>query len=91
MDIYDNTHAALDAHAHGAVAASHEIIECLIDRLGTAGVLEAVATVMVAKADHVASNWQDERAARVWTQASARVASLSHTVRTQFPGLPIIE
>jgi hypothetical protein len=43
-----------------------DVIEQMIDRLGTRGVLEIIASIAHDKADHLRSNWQDEGAARQW-------------------------
>lgn len=47
-------------------------LESLVDHAGLQNVLAMLATICGEKAEHVAVNWQDAHAAKVWAkQASA--------------------
>lgn len=46
-----------------------DTVEGLIDRQGVAVVLEAVAEVLHAKAEHLGANWQEDRTAFDYTKA----------------------
>lgn len=43
-------------------------LEGMIDKVGIANVMYALAHVCNAKADHLVSNWQDTVGAKVWTK-----------------------
>lgn len=46
-----------------------DMLESLIDREGLYNILDLVSEICHLKADHLASNWQDYNAAKVWTRA----------------------
>jgi hypothetical protein len=41
-------------------------LEAMVDRAGLANVIYALAHIANAKADHLASNWQDRSSAKAW-------------------------
>jgi len=49
---------------------SSTILEGLVDAHDLDGVIEALADVCFAKADHLRSNWQDDATARTWERAA---------------------
>ena len=59
----------------GAVTEKQELeIEALIDSHGLTAIVDAVARVCVAKAEHVETNWQDDRLAEYWRRAARTVS-----------------
>jgi hypothetical protein len=50
-----------------------DAIESIVDRNSVRYVLEALAEVCSAKADHIRENWQDESLAKAWDAEAARV------------------
>lgn len=44
-------------------------LEAMIDSHGLAAILESLEEICNGKADHLSTNWQDERSARVWIHA----------------------
>jgi hypothetical protein len=56
-------------------------VELLVDRLGLYELLTLVADVAYAKADHLASAWQDHAAARQWRIAAGRIERTAAAVR----------
>lgn len=66
------------------VASSTELkhLELIIDRIGLANTLAALATVCYAKADHIRENWQDNMTAKVWQREAYRLdAESARTIR----------
>jgi hypothetical protein len=59
-----------------------QLLEQFIDGSSLFAVLELIEVICEEKADHIASNWQDERLARAWQHAAYRVnlAANSKTV-----------
>lgn len=49
------------------------LVEALIDQHDVAIVLAAVAEICSEKADHLRSNWQDDRSARAWERAATAI------------------
>jgi hypothetical protein len=45
-------------------------IEALVDASSLEAVVNALANVAAAKAEHIASNWQDATTAKVWDRAA---------------------
>jgi hypothetical protein len=56
-------------------------LEVLIDRLGLYETLQAIVDVAYAKADHLASAWQDHEAARRWRIAAGRIERAARDIR----------
>lgn len=46
-------------------------VEQLVDRVGLARVVTMLAVIAAEKADHIRSNWQDDKMARDYVRASA--------------------
>lgn len=60
----------------------HQIdLERMVDAYGLEGVLYALADICVEKADHLRSNWQDERTAKYWDKRVVRVTRTADAVR----------
>lgn len=57
-----------------------DALENLLDKLGVRGLLEALSIIAVEKADHVATNWQDQRLARRWEKLAGRFQTAARTV-----------
>jgi hypothetical protein len=57
-------------------------LESLVDGQddGLQGVLDALALVCRAKAEHLESNWQDKAAAKWWTSAAKKIERIANTV-----------
>ena len=49
-------------------------IESAIDQFGLDQVLWAIERICLAKADHLRSNWQDEKTAKLWEKDAALIA-----------------
>lgn len=54
-----------------------EGLEALLDSLGTEQFFCALSEICDAKADHVASNWQDELLANRWGRLATKVAHIA--------------
>lgn len=54
-----------------------DTIEAMIDRYGLSYVVDLVAEICSAKADHVASNWQDHVLERAWNANAGRLLGIS--------------
>lgn len=52
-------------------------LEGLVDRYSLLDVIEALAEMTSEKADHLRTNWQDERGARAWERDSRILQSAS--------------
>jgi hypothetical protein len=52
-------------------------LEQLIDKIGLSEVLQLLADVCYAKADHIETNWQDYRLAKLWEKAAAKLDDVS--------------
>ena len=53
-----------------------DALEALLDRYSLANVVEALACIAWAKADHVRTNWQDERLARAWDADACTLSAI---------------
>jgi hypothetical protein len=49
-------------------------LEALIDATDLTAVIDALAQVAGAKAEHIASNWQDVTTAKAWDRAALELA-----------------
>ena len=58
-----------------------QTLETLIDAYGLEGVLYAIGDICAEKADHIRSNWQDERLAKEWSKRTIRVTRTADAVR----------
>jgi hypothetical protein len=58
-----------------------EKLETMIDVYTLASLLDMLAEVSSEKADHLRSNWQDERTAVVWDRMAARLLNASEVAR----------
>jgi hypothetical protein len=56
-------------------------LEALVDRHGLYTVTEALALMCSAKADHVASAWQDEAGGKRWDRAAAKFLQTEQALR----------
>ncbi len=55
-------------------------LELLIDRYSIAAVLMAVSEISSAKAEHVATDWQDAQTAKLWTDVAFKVGEMAEKV-----------
>jgi hypothetical protein len=53
------------------------VLEGLIDRATLTVVLKALVEICQGKADHVATNWQDESLSRKWSDMADRIDALT--------------
>lgn len=58
-----------------------DTLEALVDRIGLADVVDLLAEVASAKADHIRENWQDEVTARTWDLDAARLLNTAAGLR----------
>lgn len=58
-----------------------ETLETMMDRASLTDILWALEQIALEKADHVRSNWQDERMANFWEKDAAVVAKAAERVR----------
>ncbi len=58
---------------------SQDTLEEIVDQRGLQQVLGLLSAVCFEKAEHLASNWQDERAAAQWRVAGRRLDRFSAT------------
>jgi hypothetical protein len=59
-------------------------LEALIDASTLAIVLDALADVCHAKAEHLTSNWQDSTSARHWSDMGRRIGTVGGQALTRF-------
>jgi hypothetical protein len=52
-------------------------LESFIDTAGLAATLEVLVEICHGKADHLRSNWQDERAAKDWERVARGLGKIS--------------
>lgn len=57
-----------------------DALEAMVDKIGLANLVEALAEICSAKADHVQSNWQDDALAAVWDRDAAVLLKASGKV-----------
>lgn len=57
-----------------------EHLEQLIDSYGLPRILETLADIAYAKAEHVQSNWQDKNLAKGWTNIGNQLAKLGNHI-----------
>lgn len=62
---------------------SEPTLEQIIDAQGLATVLERVADICGAKAEHLRVNWQDQSSARSWDKAARAVLRCSADPRVR--------
>lgn len=58
-----------------------EHLERMIDAYGLETVLYALGDICIEKAEHIRSNWQDERTAKYWGKRSIRITRTADAVR----------
>ncbi len=64
-------------------------IERLMDAWQVGGLLDLMAEVASAKADHIRENWQDEITARTWDEIATRLIMLQHSIMNRRAPKPI--
>lgn len=52
-------------------------LEAMVDKVGMANVLYALAHISAAKADHLETNWQDRSGAQWWTARANKLNTLA--------------
>ena len=55
-----------------------ERLEALIDAHGLSLVMAELAEICHGKAEHLATNWQDTRTAKLWSRDAERIATVSN-------------
>ena len=55
----------------------HEELELLLDKIGLPLLLASLADIANEKAEHVATNWQDQNLAKRWRKAGTALGTLS--------------
>jgi hypothetical protein len=55
-------------------------LEAMVDKVGLRNVLFALAHIANAKAEHVATNWQDCTTAKVWAKQAAKLDGIATTI-----------
>lgn len=63
-----------------------DVLEQLVDGMGMAQVLDALAEVASAKSDHLLSNWQDEGQAERWDKVAAVLLNAEQKTRDVMNG-----
>lgn len=56
-----------------------DTLESVLDQSSMPEILNMLARICNEKAEHLASNWQDEHAAKCWERAASRIASCAET------------
>jgi hypothetical protein len=60
-------------------------LEEIVDALGVKGTLEALAQVCFDKSEHLASNWQDEASAKVYSNVGSAINKFAYkTIEQRF-------
>ena len=57
-----------------------DALEAMIDNNSLSGVLDLIAEVCSAKADHILTNWQDEATADQWDRYAAALLGLQDQI-----------
>jgi hypothetical protein len=60
-----------------------DVLEGIVDQAGLSATIDALATVCVAKAEHLKANWQDEAAARPWTRLGLRLDTVAAAAKRE--------
>ena len=66
------------------MGANAEVLEHLIDEFGISNVLDTMAKVCHAKADHVQTNWQDRTLAVHWNRTAKTLESAAVKTFTSY-------
>jgi hypothetical protein len=61
-------------------------LEAMVDRVGMANVLYALAHIAWAKADHIETNWQDKALAYLWRVGGHKLDKFAARSNTAFHG-----
>jgi hypothetical protein len=67
------THTEYVARTQAADQASMQSLEAMIDKYGIDCVIRSVADICGAKAEHIATNWQDASLAKRWAAVEAKL------------------
>ena len=57
-----------------------DVLEGLVDSHTLSGVLSALEIICGEKAEHLRSNWQDEKSAKVWDKAASVMGKAAFTI-----------
>jgi hypothetical protein len=60
-------------------------LEAIIDAAGMAEVLFVLAAIANEKAEHLATNWQDDAAATKWLNVSTRIENVARIAKRDLP------
>jgi hypothetical protein len=61
-----------------------DTLESMIDRHSLAAVLDALTVICHEKAEHLMSAWQDNNAARSWTESAGRIDTVANAAYRKF-------
>ena len=56
-------------------------LEDLIDRTSLSELIDAISQICYEKAEHIRSNWQDDRTARSWSAVATKLGNLSGSLK----------
>lgn len=62
------------------VSSHFEQIESIVDQSSVDQLILKLSRICYEKSEHIESEWQDKKTARVWRRAAARLARLGGTV-----------
>lgn len=62
----------------------HEELELLLDKMGLPLLLASLADIANEKAEHVATNWQDQNLAKRWRKAGTALGTFSRRMASIF-------
>lgn len=80
------THKEATMDARQTTQEDQDRLEEMIDRTSLGAVLGSLTIVCLEKAEHIASNWQDDGLATEWARSARRIAKLADTL----PRVPAI-
>lgn len=72
---------SLEPEKAGEVLDAQTELEALVDRAGLGNVVECLAIICEAKAEHIRENWQDARSASVWERCARAIDRCAARVR----------
>jgi hypothetical protein len=77
-DTFQGTVVENNARQHNENA---DALEALIDTYSLSYVIDLLAEVCSAKADHLVANWQDDDAGEAWDNNAERLMTVAHKAR----------
>lgn len=67
-------------HSNMRGGCNMDSLEMLVDHEGLSGVLSMLTEICFMKEEHIDTNWQDRKLAKLWGQAGGRVDKLQDTL-----------